>query len=274
MPTENSQASNHSSFSNSFFNALLGAMTSACVSPWQRVDVPDVDAPRDVLDPVRLNLTLQGELEGGLVLEFTRSEALILTSMALKEPASEFEEKQMDSLVKIVTSAGQVFCGDMADEHGNFAIDVSPASETELNRANVFQLSAADGEGNRASIWIYVDPGLAEELARRSAAAKAVEDSDSTMNPDSTLNRAINLDLVMDVELNVTLRFGQRRLTLREVLELTSGSVVELDRQVEEPVELLLDGMVIAKGEAVVIDGNYGLRVTELLRPISSAIIR
>jgi flagellar motor switch protein FliN/FliY len=78
----------------------------------------------------------------------------------------------------------------------------------------------------------------------------------------------------MNVELNVTLRFGQRHLTLREVLDLTSGSVVELDRQVDEPVELLLNGEVIAKGEAVVIDGNYGLRVSEVLKPVSSLIPR
>jgi flagellar motor switch protein FliN/FliY len=83
----------------------------------------------------------------------------------------------------------------------------------------------------------------------------------------------VNLDLVMDVELNVTLRFGKRHLSLREVLELTSGSVVELDRQVDEPVELLLNGKVIAKGEAVVIDGNYGLRVSEVLQPISSLVL-
>jgi len=83
----------------------------------------------------------------------------------------------------------------------------------------------------------------------------------------------VNLDLVMNVELNVTLRFGQRQLTLREVLELTSGSVVELDRQVEEPVELLLNGMVIARGEAVVIDGNYGLRVTEVTQHVSSLVL-
>jgi len=87
------------------------------------------------------------------------------------------------------------------------------------------------------------------------------------------MSEQVNLDLVMDVELNVTLRFGQRQLTLREVLELTSGSVVELDRQVDEPVELLLDGVVIARGEAVVIDGNYGLRVTEVSQPLSSAVL-
>lgn len=88
--------------------------------------------------------------------------------------------------------------------------------------------------------------------------------------PDATMN----LDLVMDVELNVTLRFGQRQLTLREVLELTTGSVVELDRQIEEPVELLLDGKVIARGEAVVIDGNYGVRVLEVPHPLTPSHLR
>ena len=74
----------------------------------------------------------------------------------------------------------------------------------------------------------------------------------------------------MDVELNVSLLFGRRQMPLREVLELSSGAVVELDRAVDEAVELLLDGKVIARGEAVVVDGNYGLRVTEIPQPVSS----
>jgi flagellar motor switch protein FliN/FliY len=74
----------------------------------------------------------------------------------------------------------------------------------------------------------------------------------------------------MDVELNVLLRFGQREMPLRDVLDLTSGSIIELDRQVDDPVELLLDGKVIARGEAVIVDGNYGLRVTEIPQPIAS----
>jgi flagellar motor switch protein FliN/FliY len=104
-------------------------------------------------------------------------------------------------------------------------------------------------------------PPPASVKPAKSPAAKAVADQ-------------LNLNLVMDVELNVTLRFGQRQLTLREVLDLTTGSVVELDRQVEEPVELLLDGVVIARGEAVVVDGNYGLRVTEVLQHVSATMIK
>ncbi len=71
----------------------------------------------------------------------------------------------------------------------------------------------------------------------------------------------------MDVELDVTLRFGRRSMLLREVLELDAGSVVELDRQVQESADLLLDGRLIAHGEVVVLDGNYGLRVLEIISP-------
>ena len=80
-----------------------------------------------------------------------------------------------------------------------------------------------------------------------------------------------NLDLLLDVELEVTLRFGERIMLLRDILELGEGSVVELDRQVEEPVDLLLDGKLIARGEVVVVDGNYGLRIQEMVTPLASA---
>jgi len=93
------------------------------------------------------------------------------------------------------------------------------------------------------------------------------ESHPSDMAPSDPTIDPTNLSLMLDVELNVLLRFGQRQLTLREVLDLKSGSVIELDRRVDEPVELLLDGRVIARGEAAIVDGNYGLRVTEIVRP-------
>ena len=84
---------------------------------------------------------------------------------------------------------------------------------------------------------------------------------------------APKLDLVLEVELNVILRFGQREMILRDILGLRAGSIVELDRKVDEPVELLLDGRVIARGEAVIVDGNYGLRVTEVVQPAVSQFL-
>ncbi|MGI4854671.1 MAG: flagellar motor switch protein FliN [Janthinobacterium lividum] len=79
------------------------------------------------------------------------------------------------------------------------------------------------------------------------------------------------IDRVIDVPLHVTLRFGERRMRLHEVLELNTGSLVELDRQVEEPVDLMLGERVIARGEVVIVDGNYGLRVVEVVERVPAS---
>jgi len=73
-----------------------------------------------------------------------------------------------------------------------------------------------------------------------------------------------NLGLLFNVQLEATIRFGGRQLLLRDILSLSPGSVIELDRQVSDPAELLVAGRLVARGEVVVVDGNFGLRVTEL----------
>jgi flagellar motor switch protein FliN/FliY len=89
----------------------------------------------------------------------------------------------------------------------------------------------------------------------------------ATPQPEKTSQPANDnqkLELLLDVNLALTLRFGQRDLTLREILDLNAGSVIELDRAVEEPAELLLGDKVIARGQVVTVDGNYGIRITDM----------
>ncbi len=76
-----------------------------------------------------------------------------------------------------------------------------------------------------------------------------------------------NLSLVMDVSLSLTVELGKTQLSIKEVLELTRGSVIELDRVAGEPVDLLANGKLIAKGEVVVIEDNFGLRITSIVAP-------
>lgn len=76
-----------------------------------------------------------------------------------------------------------------------------------------------------------------------------------------------NLDLVMDVKLKLTVELGRTELPIKKVLELTRGSVIELDKVAGEPVELLANGKLIAKGEVVVIEDNFGLRITSIISP-------
>jgi flagellar motor switch protein FliN len=276
MTTANSDATNPRSFSNTFFTALLHVLTDTGGTPWQRVEVPEADVPRDSFEPVGVKLTLDGSLQGEFLLEFSRTEASMLASRFLKSPATEFGAEQSRALVKLITSAAELFRTELGEEYGDFAIRATAVSEAASDRSNMFQVTASDESGNRVSVWMYMDSRLTEELARHIQAQDPGGEIGRAINAarGGEIAEPVNLNLVMDVELNVTLRFGQRKLTLREVLELTSGSVVELDRQVEEPVELLLDGMVIARGEAVVIDGNYGLRVTEVSRPLASQVLR
>ncbi len=74
-----------------------------------------------------------------------------------------------------------------------------------------------------------------------------------------------NLGLILDVPLQVTVELGRTRRLIREVLELAPGSVLELDKLAGEPVDILVNGKLIAKGEVVIIDENFGVRVTDIV---------
>jgi flagellar motor switch protein FliN/FliY len=162
-----------------------------------------------------------------------------------------------------IGAATEGLAASLLGDYGVFTCKVERASGLAFGGMLHIPLAACQGEQAAISAALYFDGHLLSALAAKPAAEDAAGAQKAAIDP-------LNLGLVMDVELNVSLRFGQRQLPLREVLELASGSVIELDRQVDDPVELLLDGKVIARGEAVIVDGNYGLRVTEIPQPMAS----
>jgi flagellar motor switch protein FliN/FliY len=86
-----------------------------------------------------------------------------------------------------------------------------------------------------------------------------------TSGLDSSMPRG--MELIMDIPLEVTVELGRVRMLIRDVLELASGSIVELDRVAGEPVDLMVNGRLVAKGEVVVIEDNFGIRLTEIVSP-------
>lgn len=86
--------------------------------------------------------------------------------------------------------------------------------------------------------------------------------------PPTGLEGISGLDLILDVPLRVTVELGRTRMPIRDVLDLGKGSVVELDKLAGEPVDMLVNGKLIARGEVVVIDENFGIRVTDIANPI------
>jgi len=75
------------------------------------------------------------------------------------------------------------------------------------------------------------------------------------------------LELLLDIPLKVTVELGRTRMTLKQVLEMVPGSIVELDKLTGEPVDILVNGKLVARGEVVVIDENFGVRITEIVSP-------
>jgi flagellar motor switch protein FliN len=128
--------------------------------------------------------------------------------------------------------------------------------ESKVSRA--FQLKA----GERAYVILARDEVRATRPAAQSAAR-----ADEAPAPSPTARLSPGIDLLMDVELEVSLRFGSKELPLGEILDLGPGDVVPLDRNVADPVDLIVGDKIVACGEVVLVNGNFGLRVTEVASP-------
>ncbi|GAA7207316.1 flagellar motor switch protein FliY [Helicobacter pylori] len=99
-----------------------------------------------------------------------------------------------------------------------------------------------------------------KEETTKSATAEEVKTHDASLE-----NIEIrNISMLLDVKLNVKVRIGQKKMILKDVVSMDIGSVVELDQLVNDPLEILVDDKVIAKGEVVIVDGNFGIQITDI----------
>lgn len=212
--------------------------------------------------PVSFSANLQGSLQGRACFVVKKADIPGL-GMQDRSAAQDAETAALLGLLQTTASQLQRLA---ASRYGIFTMSVEQIAEPAHSDSEILAiLVSSEKRDTQVTLYLYLDPQLI--IALQGSGGVLFPAAAPAGQPATE-----NLELVMDVELNATLRFGQRQLTLREILDLTSGSVVELDRQVDEPVELVLDGRVIARGEAVIIDGNYGMRITEILQPMHGIV--
>jgi flagellar motor switch protein FliN/FliY len=145
--------------------------------------------------------------------------------------------------------------------------------ENKLSRA--FQLKAGERTWSilvRDEVRDEVREEVREEARAPQAEVKAepapeAAPSSPPSPPPPPLPLSSGIELLLDVELDASLRFGCREMLLGEILDLGPGDVVQLDRHVTEPVDLIVGDKIVARGEVVLINGNFGLRVTEVAAP-------
>jgi flagellar motor switch protein FliN/FliY len=218
---------------------------------------------------VRSEFNIGGDFRGQLVFGIPAS-SREFTTLLLPEKDGGNEEKSWDDLsatiadqwlTVVLQETGLVCRAEHVDKHAE--PDGSVASA-----AGVFCTLTSP----RISLPVCLS--IRGELANPSqtGAKRALPTSDSSKEAQQKDRPAFdgegaNLDLLLDIELQASLRFGGREMSLHEILDLGPGDVVPLDRTVQAPVDLVVGDRIVARGEVVLVDGNYGLRVTEVAEP-------
>lgn len=117
-----------------------------------------------------------------------------------------------------------------------------------------------DENTNNEAEW--GDPSADSDNAEAAAFAP-ISDTSSATSADSE----INLDVILDVPVTVSMEVGSTKISIRNLLQLNQGSVIELDRLAGEPMDVLVNKTLIARGEVVVVNDKFGLRLTDIISP-------
>jgi flagellar motor switch protein FliN len=191
---------------------------------------------------------ISGEVEGRF--------SVLLDGAVLDTPFLGDGADQKAGWSELLREAVDAAAGDMLGAAGKTCRVTSfesVAAEGQVTRA--FQLRL----GDRAwAILVRDDVQVAQAKAEPAGDNRAV-----TQTPPLSPG----FELLLDVELEASLRFGSREMPLGEILDLGPGDVVELDRHVSDPVDLIVGDKIVARGEVVLVNGNFGLRVTEVAAP-------
>jgi flagellar motor switch protein FliN/FliY len=154
--------------------------------------------------------------------------------------------------------------GSRIQEELSPAVGSEKAEASEVRRWARIEVRGGDASG--AAFLVAFSERLEQLLeavgrAEERAQAKAPE----TRSGPAGIENSRTLELLLDVELPVSVSFGRAQLPVKDVIKLTTGSIVELNRNVGEPVEVIVNNCVIARGEVVVVEGNFGVRIQEVI---------
>ncbi|HTQ60224.1 MAG TPA: flagellar motor switch protein FliN [Candidatus Solibacter sp.] len=223
-----------------------------------------------------------GALKGELLWTAEKAVALQLAQLSKSESpdlSMEFAESHREAysefVRRVAAHAAAAYKAESGVEIGlAFQTTVEPAPVTA--QSTILQLSGE--KFSELSLRLFLDEDLCAALSALplpatpeqpnplpgpAPATSMVSEPVARPSGRSTPSPA-NLALVLDVELESTIRFGECQMLLRDIFGLMAGAVVELDELVSEPAELLVAGRLVARGEVVVVDGCFGLRVSEV----------
>jgi flagellar motor switch protein FliN/FliY len=216
--------------------------------------------------------------------------------MLMQQDGGEFGPDQKDAITELSNQAASSFATAFGAETGvttlagpsrlsDFAVEAPPVPWDHSFMAT----ASMSIEGREdAPLLVLLHESMAAQLAgknRNEAPGREASRRDAALNPPQPVfvemprpvaaagsgrpsgGQQDNIELLLDVDLDVSIELGSTTLSIKRILDLAPGSIVELDRMAGEPVDLLVNNKAVAKGEVVVIDESFGIRILSLVSP-------
>ncbi len=228
-------------------NALAAAQAVVGLLPSDEpLTLGEVGRLPQVIDGEGVSVRFSGSLSGELLIVVDRP---VVDALA----ASPFGPLDVAQALKPAIEAAAATVGPIALGPAQ-ALPAMPALDSLLTKPEALVVPLFAGSQVRAVVGLAVTGAVAAPAAPAPAAGLGIDFASSA-----------GLDLLRGVEMEVTAELGRTKMTLNELLSLSDGAVIELDRAAGAPADLLVNGRLIARGEVVVIDENFGLRITEIV---------
>jgi Flagellar motor switch/type III secretory pathway protein len=193
--------------------------------------------------------TLSGDETGEFAVQFDTS--------TLQAPLLGEGMEQRAAWEELVRETFEAACGELLARHGmKCRVDKVETATNEGSSSHCFELRSGERSWR---VWVRDASSPKAEYSRLQEEKSVAKASPSAITP--------GLELLLDIELEASLRFGCREMPLGEILELGPGDVVQLDRHIADPVDLIVGDKIVARGEVVLVNGNFGLRVSEVAAP-------
>lgn len=239
----------------------------------------------NIIPPIVLvKLQVSGDVDATAMVALPPNLAASLSDMMMGEEASDREdvsEDDLDATKEIVSNIFGAIANTLSAQEElpslSFSVEnievVTDEAEVSLEAySRMYVYKFALGSLNSLLMFI-IDEALQNKLF--GAPESATSSSAETPSPSSNGNCAdeqvhlsdeemSNIALIMDVKLPVRVRIGKKRMLLKDVLNMDIGSVIELNQLANDPLEILVDNHVIAQGEVVIVDGNFGVQITSI----------
>ncbi|MBE0514560.1 flagellar motor switch protein FliY [Sulfurimonas sp.] len=257
--------------------ALIGQAPSLELKEEQELSIISNIIPPIVL----LNISVSGDIDASVMVALTPNLVTSLSDMMMGEEASEREdvgEDDLDAVKEIVSNIFGAISNTLSAQKElpvlSFYIEkidyIGENKEVSLENYSKMFVYNFSIESLKSLFMFIMDENLQNAIFKTGKSSNSEQKSDSNSSGDTMPSVSLNseemnnISLIMDVKLPVKVRIGKKKMLLKDVLNMDIGSVIELNQLANDPLEILVDDHVIAEGEVVIVDGNFGVQITTI----------